>query len=51
MTGLLAILQYATGNGFWVFVGCAMLLGIATSGVTSAVGTAFAFLTTSIKRH
>lgn len=33
---MLEIIQYAT-SGFWVFLGCAILLGIAMGGLSSAI--------------
>lgn len=33
---MLEIIQYAT-SGFWVFIGCAILLGIAMGGLASAI--------------
>lgn len=33
---MLEVLQYAT-SGFWVFVGCAILLGIAVKGIVLLV--------------
>lgn len=36
MTEVLELFRYATGNGFWNFVGCAFLLAIITDGAKSA---------------
>lgn len=34
---MLEILQYATGNGFWTFVGCLMLVSAPLHGAAAIV--------------
>lgn len=50
MSAVVDLFRYATGSGFWTFVGVAILLGIVTDGARSAVLTVFGTIHSTLKR-
>lgn len=50
MLGLFNLIQYATGNGFWVFAGVVILLCIVTTGAANVLQAAILAFTSILKR-